>query len=551
MAQISGAEIVVKALKQQGVQYMFGIIGFPVIPIGIHAQRAGLTYVNMRNEQAASYAAAAVGYLTGRPGVCLAVSGPGMIHGIAGMANAWSNCWPMILIGGANDSYQNGQGAFQEAPQIETARPYAKYAARPDSIARLPYYIEQAVRTTIYGRPGAAYLDLSGDVISGQIDEDTIKWPAKCPDPARAATAPENVDAALAALKSASNPLVIVGKGMAYAEASDDVREFLERTQLPFLPTPMGKGVVPDDHPLSVAGGRTYALQNADVIFLMGARLNWILHFGAPPRFRPDVRVVQLDISQEEIGTNVPTEVALVGDGKAITQQVNAVLKSSPWQYPSETTWWTGLQAAIEKNVSQTEAQKNDDSSPLNYYRVYRSIVDLLPKDAIIQNEGANTMDIGRTQMPNYFPKHRLDAGSFGTMGVGTGQAIAAAVVHPDKKVVNIQGDSAFGFSGMEIETMCRYRLPITNIIINNNGIGGGPGEMLPPDKIPPGAYIPNARYDKLADAFGGKGFFVTEADQLEPALKEALAHDMPTIVNIMIDPRANRKQQQFAWLTR
>lgn len=551
MAQISGAEIVVKALKQQGVEYMFGIVGFPVIPIGIQAQRQGIKYVNMRNEQAASYAAAAVGYLTGRPGVCLAVSGPGMIHGIAGMANAWSNCWPMILIGGANDSYQNGQGAFQEAPQVETARPYAKYAARVDSIPRLPYYIEQAVRSTIYGRPGAAYLDLSGDVISGSVEEDSVHYPPRCPDPARTQATPEAVDSALDALKSASNPLVIVGKGMAYAEASDEVRQFIEATQLPYLPTPMGKGVVPDDHPLSVAGGRTFALQNADVVFLMGARLNWILHFGAPPRFRPDVRIIQLDIAQEEIGTNVPTEVALVGDGKAITAQINARLKERPWQYPGETTWWTGLQAAIDKNVAQTETQKNDDSSPLNYYRVYKTIVDLIPKDAIIQNEGANTMDIGRTQMPNYFPKHRLDAGSFGTMGVGLGQAIAAAVVHPGKKIINVQGDSAFGFGGMEIETACRYRLPITTIIINNNGIGGGPGEEMPPDKIPVSAYTPNARYEKLADVFGGKGYFVTEASQLEPTLKEALAHDMPTIVNIMIDPRANRKQQQFAWLTR
>ena len=551
MAQISGAEIVVKALKQQGVEYMFGIVGFPVIPIGIHAQRGGIKYVNCRNEQSASYAAAAVGYLTGRPGVCLAVSGPGMIHGIAGMANAWSNCWPMILIGGANDSYQNGQGAFQEAPQVETARPYAKYAARVDSIPRLPYYIEQAVRSTINGRPGAAYLDLSGDIISGQVEEDTIVWPQRCPEPPRMTTTAENVDAALAALKGAEKPLVIVGKGMAYARAEDEVREFIERTQLPYLATPMGKGVIPDDHANSVAGARTLALQQADVVFLMGARLNWILHFGAPPRFNPNVRIIQLDINAEEMSTNVPTEVALLGDGKAITGQLNTRLKEQPWEYPGETTWWNALKTKVEENAAATAPQMNDDSSPLNYYRVYKTIRDLIPRDAIIQNEGANTMDIGRTQMPNFFARHRLDAGSFGTMGVGMGQAIAAAVVHPDKKIVNVEGDSAFGFSGMEIETMCRYRLPITTIIINNNGIGGGPGEVLPPEKIPPGAYIPNARYDKLADAFGGKGFFVTTAEELEPAIKAALAHDMPTIVNVMIDPRANRKQQQFAWLTR
>jgi 2-hydroxyacyl-CoA lyase 1 len=551
MGQITGAEIVVKALKQQGVEYMFGIVGFPVIPIGIHAQRAGIRYVNMRNEQSASYAAAAVGYLTGRPGVCLAVSGPGMIHGIAGMANAWSNCWPMILIGGANDSYQNGQGAFQEAPQVETARPYAKYAARVDSIPRIPYYVEQAVRSTIMGRPGAAYLDLSGDIISGAVEEESLHYPPRCPEPPRTATTAEAIDAALAALKGAEKPLVIIGKGMAYARAEDEVRDFIEKTQLPYLATPMGKGVIPDDHPNSVAGARTLALQQADVVFLMGARLNWILHFGAPPRFNPNVRIIQLDINPEEIGTNVPTEVALVGDGKAITAQLTARLRQQPWEYPGETTWWNSLRSKVDENAAATAPQMNDDSSPLNYYRVYKTIRELMPHDAIIQNEGANTMDIGRTQMPNFLPRHRLDAGTFGTMGVGMGQAIAAAVVHPDKKVVNVEGDSAFGFSGMEIETMCRYKLPITNIIINNNGIGGGPGEEMPPEKMPPGAYIPNARYDKMADAFGGKGFFVTKAEELEPAIKEALAYNGPTIVNVMIDPRANRKQQQFAWLTR
>jgi 2-hydroxyacyl-CoA lyase 1 len=550
MANISGATIIARSLKQQGVDYMFGIVGVPVIPIAIMAQREGIKYYGFRNEQAASYAAAAVGYLTGRPGVCLGVSGPGMIHGVAGMANAWSNCWPMILIGGANDSYQNGQGAFQEAPQIEAARPFAKYCARPDSIERIPYYVEQAVRTSIYGRPGACYLDFPGDVISGEVDEDTVRWPEKCPDPVRSTTSQQNIEDALAAVKSAERPLVVVGKGMAYARAEDEVREFIEATQLPYLATPMGKGVLPDDHPLSVAPARSHVLQNADLVFLMGARLNWMLHFGAPPRFDPKVRVVQMDIAQEEIGTNVPTEVALVGDGKAITQQINAALKANPWQYPSETTWWTGIQAKIESNRQQTEEMMADDSVPMSYYRVYKEIRELLPKDAIIQNEGASTMDIGRTMMPNFLPRHRLDAGTFGTMGVGLGQAIAAAAVHPDKKVVCIEGDSAFGFSGMEVETAARYGMNITFIIINNNGIGGGP-DTLDPTRIPPSAYTPSAHYEKMAEIYGGKGYFVTEPSQLRPTLEEAMATDKPSIVNIMISARSQRKPQQFAWLTR
>lgn len=550
MAEIDGATVIARSLKEQGVDYMFGIVGFPVIPVALAAQREGIKFYGFRNEQAASYAAAAVGYLTGRPGACLAVSGPGMIHGIAGLANAWSNCWPMILLGGANDTFQNGMGAFQEAPQIEAARPFVKYAARPDSLRRVPYYIEQAVRTSIYGRPGATYIDLPNDIIVGKIDEAEVDWKKRCPDPPRVQADPDAVVQAVEALKTAERPLVIIGKGAAYARAENEVREFIEKTQLPFIASPMGKGVVPDDHPLLVQPARSLALQQADLVFLIGARLNWIMHFGLPPRFAKDVRVIQMDIHGEEIGTNVPAEVALVGDAKAVTAQLNAVLDANPWSYPQETTWWTQLHQKMAENKVTVDAMYNDDSEPMNYYRVLREIRDLLPRDAIISSEGANTMDIGRTVLNNYFPRHRLDAGSFGTMGVGLGQAIAAAAVHPDKKVVCVEGDSAFGFSGMEVETACRYRLPITFIIINNNGIGGGPSE-LDPNRIPPNAYTPNARYEKMIEGFGGKGYFVTKVAELRPALEEAMASDMPTIVNIMINPRANRKPQQFAWLTR
>ncbi len=549
MASMTGAQIVARSLKQQGVEYMFGIVGIPVIPIAVMAQREGIKFFGFRNEQAASYAAAAVGYMTGRPGVCLGVSGPGMVHGIAGMANAWSNCWPMILIGGANDSYQNGQGAFQEAPQIEAARPFAKYAARPDSVARLPFFVEQAVRTSIYGRPGAVYLDLPGDIITGSVDEEELKWPERCPDPIRTKAEDENVDAAIAALKSAERPLVIVGKGAAYSRAEAEVLKFVESTGLPYLATPMAKGVIPDDHSQSIAPARSYALQNADVVFLIGARLNWILHFGLPPRFNEKVRVIQLDISQEEIGTNVPTEVALVGDAKAIVNQINVALEKNPWSYPSETTWWTGLRNKSTENLATVE-EMSKETEPLGYYRVLTELRDLLPRDVLIQNEGASTMDIGRTVLGNYLPRHRLDAATFGTMGVGLGQAIAQAAVHPDKKVVCIEGDSAFGFSGMEVETAARYGMNITFIIINNNGIGGGPDE-LDPAKVPPSAYTPRARYEKMAEIYGGKGFFVTTNEELGPVLKEALATEKPSIVNIMNSAKSQRKPQQFAWLTR
>jgi 2-hydroxyacyl-CoA lyase 1 len=283
----------------------------------------------------------------------------------------------------------------------------------------------------------------------------------------------------------------------------------------------------------------------------MGARLNWILHFGLPPRFNKDVRVVQMDIAAEEIGTNVPAEVALVGDAKAVTAQINGALRDHAWQYPAESTWRTGIQNKIAENSATSQAMFDDDSVPMNYYRVLREVRDTLPRDAIIASEGANTMDIGRTVLPNFLPRHRLDAGSFGTMGVGLAFAIAAQAVHPEKRVVAVEGDSAFGFSGMEVEVACRYAMPITFIILNNNGISGGPATLDRSRPVLPMQYIPQARYERVIEAFGGKGFFVERPDELRPALEAAFRENGPTVVNIMINPSAQRKPQQFAWLTR
>ena len=550
MAEVDGATLIARSLKQHGVEYMFGIVGIPVVPIAFAAQREGIKYIGMRHEQSASYAAQAVGYLTGKPGACLVVSGPGMTNAISGLANAWSNRWPMILLGGASDMTQHGMGAFQEAPQVEAARPWVKYAAEVDRIERIPYFVEQAVRTSIYGRPGPVYLDLPGDIITGKVDDELAPQRPPLADAPRFLADPASVDAAVAALKTAERPLVIVGKGTAYARAEDEVREFIESTQLPFLATPMGKGVMPDDHPLSVGAARSHVLQNADLVFLMGARLNWILHFGLPPRFNKDVRVIQMDVAAEEIGTNVPAEVALVGDAKAVTAQLNAALRAAPWQYPRETTWRTGIEKKIADNRVTTQAMFDDDSVPMNYYRVLREIRDILPRDAIIASEGANTMDIGRTVLPNFFPRHRLDAGSFGTMGVGLSFAIAAQAVHPGKRVVAVEGDSAFGFSGMEVEVACRYNMPITFIVINNNGISGGL-PVIDPERVLPMQYVPNARYERVIEAFGGDGYFVETPDQLRPALEAALASNKPNVVNIMINAQAGRTPQEFGWLTR
>ena len=550
MATVNGATLMARSLKEQGVDYMFGIIGFPVQGVASAAQDAGIKYIGMRNEQAASYAAHAAGYLTGRPQACLTVSGPGVIHAFAGLANAQQNCWPMILIGGASPVYQNGMGAFQEERQVELAKPYCKYAHAIEHTSRIPFYVAEAVRNSLFGRPGAAYLDFPDDIIRGQVEESEVVPAKRVGDPPRSLAEPQAVEEALSVLESAERPLVVVGKGMAWSRAEEEVRAFIERTQLPFLASPMGKGVLPDDNPLSVGAARSTALREADVVFLMGARLNWIMHFGLPPRFAENVRVIQLDIAQEEIGRNVAPEVALVGDGKAVTQQLNTALGNRQWFYPAETDWRTTLQAKASENAEAVKPMIEDESSPMNYYRAFRDIEDWLPDDAIIIGEGANTMDIGRTQMLNRRARHRLDAGTYGTMGVGLGFAIAAAVTNPDKPIVSVQGDSAFGFSGMELETMVRYNLPVKLIVLNNGGIGGGFKPPEPGQNLPPGFLTYGARYEGMLDALGGKGMYVADPADLRSALDEMMNHDGPAMINVPLHPRAGRKAQKFGWLT-
>ena len=381
MAEIKGADLLAKSLKEQGVEYMFGVVGFPVGPIAEAAQKVGLPYIGMRNEQAASYAAGAVGYLTGRPGSCIVVTGPGVIHGLAGLANAQQNCWPMILIGGASETYRNGMGAFQEERQVLAATPVSKWAHGIEHVNRIPFYVEMAVRQSIYGRPGAAYLDFADDMITGSCDADKAHEAAKCPDPPRMQAMPQDIEQALDVLQSAQRPLVLIGQGMAFSRAEDEVRAFIERTQMPFVASPKGKGVMPDDHPLSAGAARSLALQQADVVFLMGARFNWILHFGLPPRYNKDVRVIQLDIEPEAMHQNKPAEVALVGDGKAIVGQLNQALGNAQWFHPKGTPWREAIAKKSAENAAMIAPQIADDSSPGGYYRLFRDIRELAAEE--------------------------------------------------------------------------------------------------------------------------------------------------------------------------
>ncbi|XP_061771847.1 2-hydroxyacyl-CoA lyase 1 isoform X2 [Nerophis ophidion] len=512
MEEVTGAELIAESLKNQKVEYMFGIVGVPVIEVAMAAQAAGIKYVGMRNEQAACYAASAIGYLTGRPGACLVVSGPGLIHALGGMANSNMNCWPVIVIGGSSDRNQETAGAFQEFPQVEACRLYSKFSARPSSLEAIPAVIEKAIRTSIYGRPGASYVDIAGDMVNAKADRSKVRFVNCCPPPPICLADHNAVTEAIAVLKSAKRPIVIIGKGAAYGRAEAHLRDFVELSQLPFLPTPMGKGVLPDDHPNCVAAARSRALLQADVVLLLGARLNWILHFGLPPRFDPNVKVIQVDLRPEEMGNNVRPAVALLGDVNAVVNQLQEGIVNDGWKYPSDTIWWSDLKQKMAANAKITNAFALRSTLPMNYYTVFHHVSQLLPHDCVIVSEGANTMDIGRTMLNNYLPRHR-------------------------------------------------YSLPVVVIVVNNNGIYSGVDadtwkEMAAMGDLtsiaPPVTLLPEARYDQVMSAFGGRGFLVRTVEELQIALQLSLSDwERPSLINVLIDPSSDRKQQEFPWLTR
>jgi len=557
-----GAQIIAEALKKQGVEYMFGVVGIPIIEVAFAAQQAQIKYIGMRNEQAASYAASAIGYLTGKPAVCLAVSGPGLVHALAGMANAQVNKWPLVVLAGSSDIPQESMGAFQEFPQVEAARLFSKYAARIPSLDRVPFFVEKAVRSSIYSPSGVSYLDIPGDLVTASIPTNQITQVEKCPSPPRPAASRESLDEFGKLLKQSQKPLVIVGKGCAAGFAEDEARRFIEKYNLPFLATPMGKGTLDDRHPLSVGAARSTALKDSDCIVLLGARLNWMLHFGQQPRFNPDVKIIQIDNDTKELHNNVQSALAIQADLKTVLQQLTE--NETKWKYDGQTAWWNLLKKKLSANKERSDALVNSTEGSLpNYYSAFDAIQSLIPQDSIIVSEGANTMDIGRTMLLNSKARHRLDAGTFGTMGVGPGFAVAAAVYcrdhEPNKRVICVEGDSAFGFSGMEFETAARYNLPIIFIIINNGGIYAGVDkesfdEMARQDaelNLPPTS-LTQANYERIAGAFGCQGYLARTIEEVKKSVQSALAEKTrPTIINVLIDPSSGRVQQEHAWLTR
>ena len=533
-----GFHLVVEALKLNGVDTIYGVAGIPITDLLRLAQNEGIRYLGFRHEQSAGNAAAIAGYLTAKPGICMTVSAPGFLNGLVALANATINCFPMILISGSSDRaiVDLEQGDYEEMDQLAVARPHCKAAYRVNRPQDIGIGVARAIRAAVSGRPGGVYLDLTAEVLGAALDgEIGRKSLVKVVDPAPASPpAPGSVARALDLLASAQRPLAILGKGAACARADAEIRAFIETTGIPFLPMSMAKGLLPDDHAQSAAAARSYAIGNADVVLLAGARLNWLLSHGRSPLWNANTRFVQVDISATEIDSNRAIAAPVVGDIKSVFTAFNAALNG---QVRRQAAWIDEIGKRRQQNVERMAARLNADPSPMNFSSALRAVRNALATqpDVYIVNEGATPADFGCNIIDMDKPRHRLDSGTWGVMGIGMGYAVGAAAV-TGKPVVAVEGDSAFGFSGMEIETICRYELPVTTIIFNNNGVyrGDAPGSAYTPTGL-----LRDAHYEKIIEAFGGTGYYVTDTPSLTRALTEALASGKPALINAVIDPTA------------
>lgn len=554
-AEIDGFQLLINALKLNGIDTLFGLPGIPITDLTRKAQAQGMRVISFRHEQNAGNAAAAAGYLTQKPGICLTVSAPGFLNGLSALANATVNCFPMILISGSSEReiVDLQQGDYEEMDQLAVAKPLCKAAYRVLHAQDIGVGIARAIRAALSGRPGGVYLDLPAKLF-GQTMEAAAGQASliKVVDPApRQLPAPESVERALALLKNAKRPLILLGKGAAYAQADADIRALVETSGVPYLPMSMAKGLLPDNHVLSASAARSYVLAEADVVLLVGARLNWLLSHGKGKTWgAPQAKqFIQIDISPTEMDSNQPIAAPLVGD---IGSCVAALLRGmgSNWPQPSA-QWIHAVAERRDKNQAKMAETLAKNPSPMNFHSALGAIREVIKANpsAILVNEGANTLDFTRSIVDMYEPRKRLDVGTWGVMGIGMGFAVAAAVV-TNKPVIAIEGDSAFGFSGMEVETICRYHLPVCIVVFNNNGVYRGTDVNASGGAdVAPTVFVKGARYDKMMEAFGGVGVLASTPAELSAAMHAAIASGQPTLINAVIDETAGTESGRITML--
>ncbi|MGE3270051.1 MAG: thiamine pyrophosphate-binding protein [Chloroflexota bacterium] len=542
MATAIGSQILARALRRLEIDTMFYLMGGPMLAAETACIEEGIRSIDVRHEQAAAMMAHAYGRVLNTIGVCMAASGPATMNLVTGVSNAWADAAPLLAVGGASPVSQFRKTAFQEMDQLSVFKPITKWAERVYDPRRIPELVAMAVKEALNGAPGPVYLDMPGDVLYREVDEDSIVYPdaSQVMTRHRPLGDPGAVDAAIALLQKAERPIIVSGSGILWSDASEKLQQWVELSGIPFYTTPQGRGVLPDDHALSFLTARSTAFREADLAIVVGTRMNYVINFMAPPRFSASAKLIQIDINPAEIGHNRPADVGIVGDAGQVLGQLLAAAdgKLDKRRYAS---WVEHLSAVEASKREESERRLSTDQTPIHPLRLCKEIRDFLDRDAILVVDGQEILNYGRQSIPTFVPGHRLNSGPFGTMGVGLPFGLGAKAAKPDAQVLVLHGDGSFGLNAMELDTAVRWKLPVVTVVSLNGGW------TADPDKNKPGRDLGYTRYDKMAEALGCHGEYVEDPAGIRPALERAFASGKPALVNVKTDWRARATTAAFS----
>ncbi|MFN0300060.1 MAG: thiamine pyrophosphate-binding protein [Burkholderiales bacterium] len=541
---MKGNALLAQALRDQGVDTLFFIMGGPINDAANACIGSGIRLIDVRHEQAAAMMAQAYARVRAVPGVCMAASGPGTMNLTTGLANALIDCAPVVALGGSSALSEVGNGAFQEIDQIAVMRPVTKWAERVHEARRIPEYIDKAFRIAMAGKPGPVFLDLPADVLYADAEAQAVRWPRPLAkrEIARAAVSSESLASLVDLLKRAERPIILTGSGVLWSQADEALRKFIEATEIPFYTTPQGRGVVPEDHRCFFGHARSKAFKEADLVLVVGTRLNYVFSYGRPPRFSASATLVRIDNDPEEAATSQHAALTITADARmALTQLHEAVASAG---LPRRYSAWREILAQEEGKRSQVFEQSIATSAvPIHPLRLCKEIRDFISRDTILVVDGQEILNYGRQTIPSFRPGHRLNSGPFGTMGVGMPFGVGAKAARPDRQVVVLHGDGSFGLNAMELDTAIRHGLPVL-VVISLNG-----GWTADPEQNKPGRNLGYTRFDKIAEALGGHGEYVERPEDIRPALEraaKAVAEGKTALVNVVTDWRARATTAAF-----
>lgn len=552
--QVTGMYILAEALRRLNLMHVYGLVGIPVTEAAYAMQKVGINYYGFRFEQQAGMAAATHGYLTKTPGVLLTVSSMGFMNGLTATANATVNCYPMIQISGATDPtmVDMDMGTYEQLDQLNTARPLVKGALRCSHARDIPGALARAYRAAVSGRPGGVYIDMTTPALAEIMDASEAETLFYTPIDAASPVAPTQsaVDRAADLLASAKRPAVLLGKGAAYCQVDDKIKALVETLQIPYLSMSMAKGLLPDAGPLSALSCRSTVMEQADVVVVIGARLNWLVSFGKG-KWNKDGKIIQIEVDPMEIDRNRPIQAPVVGDMSLSLDMLLDAMKSRKMN--ADPAWLKSLQEETKvKNAKFADRLvKAAAATPMTHWGALSAIKPVLEAnpDIILINEGANTLDDTRDCVDMSLPRHRVDCATWAIMGMGMGSCVGAAVV-TGKKVVAVEGDSAFGFSGMDFATICRFKLPVTVVVFNNGGIYNGVGVNPSGGEAPaPTTLDINARYDMIGQCFGADSYCVSTPAELKEALEKSIASGKPTLIDVQLAADSGKESGHIGYL--